>query len=131
MLAYPQAKIEHPLYMKFPHGITTKLGSKRSHVLKLRKNLYGQKQAGLVWFRHLTGKLKKIGFTQSNVDECIFYKGSCVFFFYVGDGIFLSPDSSLVDKAIQDLKNENLNIEDQGDIADYLGINFNYEKMGL
>ena len=48
VLAYPQAKIEHPLYMKFPHGITTKLGSKRSHVLKLRKNIYGQKQAGLV-----------------------------------------------------------------------------------
>ena len=130
VLAYPQAKIEHPLYMKFPHGITTKLGSKRSHVLKLRKNLYGQKQAGLVWFRHLTRRLKKIGFKQSKVDECIFYKGSCVFFFYVDDGIFLSPDSSLVDKAIQDLKNENLNIEDQGDIADYLGINFNYEQNG-
>ena len=46
VLAYPQAKSEHPLYMKFPYGITTKLGSKRSHVLKLRKNIYGQKQAG-------------------------------------------------------------------------------------
>ena len=28
------------------------------------------------------------------------------------------------------MKNENLNIEDQGDIADYLGINFNYEQNG-
>ena len=43
----------------------------------------------------------------------------------------MSPDSSLVDKEIQELKDEKLNIEDQGDIANYLGINFNYEENGI
>ena len=88
--------------MKVPSGIKVKGKKGKGAVLKLRKNLYGQKQAGRVWFKHLTSKLKKIGFEPSEVDECTFYKGSCVFFFYVDDGIFLSPDKNEVNKAIDD-----------------------------
>ena len=47
-MAYPQAKIEQHLYMKFPCGIITKSGSRKSHILKLQKKMYRQKQAGLV-----------------------------------------------------------------------------------
>ena len=126
-LVYPQSKIEHLLYMKFRHEITSKLGSKNSHVLKLRQNLFDQKQTGLVWFRFIFTKLSKIGFKQSSVDEYIFYRASCVFFFYVDDGVFLCLNAKLVDKVIMDSKSENLNIENQGDITNYLGINFNYE----
>ena len=64
VMAYPQAKIENTIYMKFPYGIRTKKGTRRSHVLKLKQNLYGQKQAGRVWFKHLTSKLLDIGFLQ-------------------------------------------------------------------
>ena len=130
VLAYPQADIEIPLYMKVPAGIKVKGKKGKKAVLKLIKNLYGQKQAGRVWFKHLTSKLKKIGFEPSEVDECIFYKGSCVFFFYVDDGIFLSPDKTEVSKAIDDLKSTGLDLEDRGNISDYLGINFNYETDG-
>ena len=46
------------------------------------------------------------------------------------DGVFLCPDKTKVDKAIEDLRKANLDIEDQGDITDYLGINFTYQKDG-
>ena len=130
MLAYPQADIENTLYIKFPYGIKTSKGSAKSHVLKLKQNLYGQKQAGLVWYNHLTSRLKRVGFKQSAIDDCVFYKGNVIFFFYVDDGIFVSPDSKEVDKVIKELKDPaiGLDLEDQGDIADYLGINFNYGK---
>ena len=52
VFTYPQADIEQPLYMKLPHGIIVKNKHKKTHVLKLRKNLYGQRQAGRVWFKH-------------------------------------------------------------------------------
>ena len=58
------------------------------------------------------------------------YKGSCVFLFYVDDGIFLSPDKKEVNNAIDDLKATYLDLEDQGNISDYLGIDFNYKTDG-
>ena len=126
VLAYPQADIEIPLYMKLPAGIVVKNAHRSTHVLKLRKNLYGQKQASRVWFNHLSEKLLSIGFTPSKVDPCIFYPGQCIFFFYVDDGIFMSPKQGDVNKSISDIKATHLDIEDRGDIADYLGVNFSY-----
>jgi hypothetical protein len=37
-------------------------GSNENHVLKLIKNVYGQKQAGRVWNAYLSKGLKEIGF---------------------------------------------------------------------
>jgi hypothetical protein len=41
---------------------------------------------------------------------------------YTDDRIFASPDSKEVDKAINDMK-KLFNIDDQGDLKDYLSIN--------
>ena len=49
IMAYPQAPIEMDIYMELPQGIETAEGSSKDHVLKLLKNIYGQKQAGRVW----------------------------------------------------------------------------------
>ena len=122
VLAYPQADIEYDMYMELPHGIKTKHGNGKTHVLKLLKNLYGQKQAGRVWNQHLVKRLKAIGFQQSKVDECVFFRDNVIFIVYVDDGIFASPDKQAIDKAISELK-EHCDIEDQGDITDYLGVN--------
>ena len=54
-----------------------------------KKNLHGQKQAGRFWFKRLSQKINDIGFTQSAVDDNVFYKGACIYFFYVDNGIFL------------------------------------------
>ena len=116
--------------MKIPAGIAVKNSHRSIHVLKLHKNLYGQKQAGWVWFNHLSAKLLSIDLTPSKVDPCIFYRGPCIFFFYVDDGIFMSPKQGDVDKAIADLKVTHLDIEDRGGTADYLGVNFSYQKNG-
>jgi hypothetical protein len=68
LLAYPQAPIEFYLYMELPKGIQLSNGSSKTHVLKLIKNLYGQKQAGRVWNQHLARGLKKAGFVPSKLD---------------------------------------------------------------
>jgi hypothetical protein len=49
VMAYPQAPVEMDIYMGLPQGIQTETGSSKDHVLKLPKNIYGQKQAGRVW----------------------------------------------------------------------------------
>eukprot|EP00957_Ditylum_brightwellii_P048619 3689390-Ditylum_brightwellii.AAC.1 len=72
-MAYPQADIELDLYMYLPHGVQMADGSRGTPVLKLLKNVYGQKQAGRVRYHHLKEGLEKIGFTQSAIDKCVFY----------------------------------------------------------
>jgi hypothetical protein len=41
---------------------------------------------------------------------------------YTDDGIFASPDSKQVDKAISDMERL-FNFDDQGNLKDYLGVN--------
>ncbi len=48
VMAYQQAPIEGDIYMELPQGIKTATGNSKDHVLKLLKNIYGQKQAGRV-----------------------------------------------------------------------------------
>eukprot|EP00957_Ditylum_brightwellii_P153241 11663154-Ditylum_brightwellii.AAC.1 len=69
VMANPHADIECDLYMKLPAGVETidELGD--DFVLKLKKNFYGQKQAGRVWHEHLKAALEDIGFTTSKIDE--------------------------------------------------------------
>jgi hypothetical protein len=62
VLAYTQADIERDLYMKLPAGFTEPgktitEQNRKDYVLKLEKNLYGQKQAGRVWYLHLRKNL--------------------------------------------------------------------------
>ena len=61
--------------MRVPRGINiTKAGN---WVLRVKKNVYGQKQAGRVWNKYMVEKLTspEVGFIQSKHDECVFYKG--------------------------------------------------------
>lgn len=122
ILAYPQADITEDIYMDLPKGIETKHGNGRTHVLKLLKNLYGAKDAGRNWNQHLTKGLVNLGFVQSAIDECVFYRGNLIFIVYVDDGIFFSPDDSAINKAIKDLSEAGFDVDDQGDVSDYVGV---------
>jgi Reverse transcriptase (RNA-dependent DNA polymerase) len=65
--AFPQAPIQTEMYMELPKGYSVD-NSRDHHVLKLVKNIYGQKQAGRVWNEFLLKGLKDIGFQQSAYD---------------------------------------------------------------
>jgi hypothetical protein len=120
--AYPQAPIETDMYMELPQGIETRHGNSKDHVLKLLANLYGQKQAGRVWNAYMVEKLHSIGFKSSLVDECVFYRDDVIFIVYVDDGIFISGSDDSITKAIRDITESGLEIEDQGHPADYVGV---------
>jgi len=130
IMAYPQAPIECDMYMELPFGIELQHGNSKDYVLKLLRNLYGQKQAGRVWNQYLVDKLKSIGFTQSIIDECVFYRKDVIFIVYVDDGIFVGPDESNLCNIVTELRNIGLDVEDQGHPADYVGVNIKQHKSG-
>ena len=125
VMAYTQAPIEQDLYMDLPQGLDPITGNRKDYVLKLKKNIFGQKQAGRVWNQFLTDKLRSIGFTPSNVDECVFYRGSTIFIVYVDDGLVFDLNGDNLDSFVEELRGVDLNVEDQGEPSDYVGVNIN------
>jgi hypothetical protein len=125
VLAFPQAPVEKELYMKIPKGF--KIGGvpdPREYVLKLHRNIYGQKQAGRVWNKYLVERLvKKVGFKQSKFDECVFYKGNVIYVLYTDDSILAGPDKREIEAIIMQIKQAGLDITVEGDIKDFLGVN--------
>jgi hypothetical protein len=111
-MAYPQAPIKMDFYMELPQGIQTKHGNSKEHVLKLEKNIYGQKQAGRMRNSFLVDKLMSIGFTMLLIDDCVFFCGDIVFMVYVDDGIFLGSNDSQLQEVIKEIQNLGHNIED-------------------
>lgn len=120
VLAYPQADVECDLYLEIPQGFTFN-GERKTHCLKLLKNLYGSKAAGRVWQQHLFRGLSDIGFTQSATDECVFYRNRTIFMVYTDDGILCGPDKADIDACLLELS-QRFEITDEGDIDEYLGV---------
>ncbi len=93
----------------------------RDYILKLVKNLYSQKQAGRVWYLLLTKHLLRTGFTQSQIDPCIFYYHKCVVLIYIDDTILLGPMKQEVEDVINIVKSS-FDTQDEGNVSDYLGV---------
>ncbi|KAL7481331.1 LOW QUALITY PROTEIN: hypothetical protein ACHAW6_007015 [Cyclotella cf. meneghiniana] len=118
IMAYTQVPIETDLYTEIPHGIEMTEGNTKDYVLQLLANIYGQK----VWNQYLVSKLESIDFTQSHIDECVFYRDDIIFIIHGDHGIFLGTSDDQLSRVIKELTNIGLQIGDQGHQADYVNI---------
>ena len=109
--AFPQAPIRVKQYMKLPKGIDIEgVDGPRDWVLEVHKNVYGGKDAGRQWYLHLAGKLKSIGFRRSDFDECVFYKGRCMYVLYTDDSILAGPDDAEISRVLKEIEDAKLGI---------------------
>ena len=116
--AYPQAPIEKEMYMKVPVGIDITEGAKEDFALKMFRNIYGQKQAGRVWNKYLHNILLKLGFVQSEVDECVYFRNGLIYLLYTDDSILASRDESEIRRAIEDIQSSGLKMTIEGSVTD-------------
>ena len=124
VMAYPQAPAEMPLYMRLPQGYKCEGITCKTHALKLVRNIYGQKQAGRVWNKHMDQGMKEIGFKPSAFDPCLYYRRAILFLVYIDNCIIFGPDRPSIDAVVADLRacSHRFTVDDQGDIGDFLGI---------
>ncbi|KAL7476098.1 hypothetical protein ACHAW6_001979 [Cyclotella cf. meneghiniana] len=113
------------LYMELPHGVVAAKATKKT-VIQLIANIYDQKQFGRVWNQYLVSKLEFIGFTQSHID-----KDDIIFIVCVHNGIFLGTQTSNFHMSSKSLWHICLQIENQGHLADYMGVNIKQHQHGL
>ena len=112
--------------MEVPAGVTLEDGANpKDYVLEVNKSIYGGKDSGLQWANHLKAGLQDVGFKQSLVDPCVFFKTGCVFIVYVDDAIMASYNKNEIDKVFNALKDK-YRMTDEGDLTDYLGVNIEH-----
>ncbi len=124
-LAFPQADLDVDVYMELPLGCVGPNGNRKSHVLKLNKSLYGLKQASHNWFNHLGKALTRLGYIQSKIDPCVWYKDGIVLLQYVDDLCIVGIDQATVASFKKNLNNceEKFTFTDGGPLDNYLGVN--------
>lgn len=72
MLSYLQGDLDEKVYMHVPEGF---IDQRKDHlVCKLRKSLYGLKQASSQWNIRLCDALINAGYNQSKFDYSLFSK---------------------------------------------------------
>ena len=70
--AFAQADLKEEVYVEYPRLFGPKTGGDK--VLRLRKSLYGLRQAPRTFFEKLKSGLEERGWKQSIVDPCLFLK---------------------------------------------------------
>jgi hypothetical protein len=78
----------------------------KAHVLKLKKNAYGLKQGGHLFWKKLRDGLTKRGFVQSEIEQCMFVRGECIIVTYVDDCLFFAQDPKTIDDLLVSLRKE-------------------------
>jgi hypothetical protein len=126
ILAFPQADLDVDIWMEPPTGIVVsgKDNKSRAYVLKLKKSLYGLKQASLNWFEKLKQGLMDWGVTPSEIDPCLYLKENTVLLTYVDDCIIISPSQDSIDRLISSMQSgpKIFKLTDKGGMNKFLGV---------
>lgn len=130
--AFPQAPLpdSERVFMEIPAGYKYEGSNSDQYVIRLKKNLYGLKQAAYNWNVMLTEGLKANGFKQSKHDSCLFFKKDIVCCIYVDDTLFFSRDTNIIDKTINEMKDLNFNLTDEGQVEAFLGVKMTKHEDG-
>lgn len=70
--AFLNGDLTNEIFMKQPEGFIVK--GKEEYVYKLKRSLYGLKQAAKCWNERVNEALVSIGFKNGNADGCVYNK---------------------------------------------------------
>ena len=123
--AFLNGPLEEEIYMRIPEGS----GEYTGKLVRLRRSLYGLKQASRVWNELLDAELQKIGYIRIHADFCIYiYRDGdtiCFLAIYVDDMGLLGNDLKVM-QSHKGLLNKRFKIKDLGNIKQILGIAIEY-----
>ena len=76
-----------------------------------------------MWNQYLVQKLVgELGFKQSKVDECVFYRGRTLYVLYTDDSLLAGPDAQEIEDIIRDLQTKaKLSIAVEGFLPTFWG----------
>ncbi|RVX15068.1 Retrovirus-related Pol polyprotein from transposon TNT 1-94 [Vitis vinifera] len=115
--------LDEDIYMEQPEGFAKK--GNEHLVCKLKKSIYGLKQASRQWCIKFNNTITSFGFKENTVDQCIYLKisGSKFIFLilYVDDILLASSDLGLLRETKEHLS-KNFQMVDMGEANYVIGI---------
>ncbi|UYV67115.1 hypothetical protein LAZ67_4003928 [Cordylochernes scorpioides] len=128
--AFLHGDLDKEPYMELPEGLHTK---QTNEVCKLKKAIYGLKQAGRSWNTKIASTLLKNNFKQSIVDPCLFTKNeenhSIYLILYVDDMLLASDSEIIIQNTVKTLEKE-FEIKNLGDPTQFIGIEISRNREG-
>jgi hypothetical protein len=129
--AYLYSPIDEEVYVKPPTELRPNLKGK---VLRLKKALYGTKQAGRCWWLHFKTILENLNFSALEVESSLYvYKRdstSIYIWMHVDDGLVVSNSPSAVTELRQQLT-QHLDIKWKDNVNQIVGLNVRHNESGL
>ena len=121
--AFLHADLAETVYVKQPEGHV--IPGKEKYVYRLKKAMYGLKNAPKAYSDFFMGVLAKLGFSQSKKDDCLwtYRKGKHYvhYLFHVDDIMCVSNNESLRETFLYALQ-QYMKIRDEGEISLFLGM---------
>ena len=120
--AFLHGDLEEELYLRLPAG---SMGALDGKVVRLRKSLYGLKQAGRCWNQKLDSWLKVEGWVPNDNDACLYTslrKGHRLLFYVHVDDCAIAGSSVQVIQDFIDVLNATFPCKRQGDVQYFLGM---------
>jgi len=122
--------LEEEVYMKQPEGFPSSDGEQL--VCKLKKSLYGLKQASHQWYLKFHNVISSFGFVENIMDQCIYLKVSgskiCFLVLYVDDILLATNDKGLLHEVKQFLS-KNFDMKDMGEASYVIGIKIHRDRF--
>ncbi|GKA38340.1 putative RNA-directed DNA polymerase [Tanacetum coccineum] len=129
--AFLHGDLNEDVYMKLPEGFGKQDDNR---VCKLKKSLYGLKQASRNWYKKFTHSLLDVGFKQSHADHSLFiFKEKDAFvaaLIYVDDVVLVGNDPHKI-QATKGFLDKRFSIKDLGPLKYFLGIEVAKTKEGM
>jgi len=129
--AFLHGDLHEEIYTKVPQGFHTQMPNA---VCKLKKSLYGLKQASRQWYAKLAEVLYAKGYKHSNIDYSLFYKKTKhanIFLGVYADDILLTGDDEAEIHNLKVYLDDIFKIKDLGEAHYFLGIEILPTSEGL
>lgn len=125
--AFLQGDVSHEIYMEQPEGYN----DSTNRVCKLKRAIYGLKQAGRMWNVKLDSTLKRIGLVPLTMDPCVYVTAdmNLMVAIYVDDFLIFYEDAELLRKLMDDLSTK-FRMKDMGPAKGCIGIRINLNDDG-
>lgn len=124
--AFLNSVLDEEIYMSQPQGFED--GTDR--VCRLRKSIYGLKQASRAWYNTLREFLESQGLKRSRVDPCIYLADGIIVFVYVDDIIIAGDNEARVEELSNCFK-KRFKMKDLGQPRRILGLDLIESMDGI
>jgi hypothetical protein len=130
--SFLNGKLEEEVYIEQTEGF--QLSENTNYVCKLKKSLYGLKQASRTWYSRLDKYLQQAGFRKGSADSNLYIKVSqgniLLIEVYVNDIIFGSDDDELSQKFAKGMQSE-FEMSLLGELSFFLGLQICQSNQGI